>query len=273
MSKKWKIGLPMYLVSEQAKYDYLLFLKYFIIEIKKLGFSEEIEIIQDYPKNLYTWWLDEQLLFSQTCGYPLIHTLKEQVHVIATPCYDVLGCEKKQYSSIFIKNKNNNIESLQQAKDQIAVINQIDSNSGMNVFRAEIAEWIEPNTHFFKTIRVSGSHLNSLQYVANHQADFAAIDCVTFAYINKYQPELLANIDIIAYSKKTPALPFIASKKLSKKQQDLVFKTLKNIQNFYPELCKTLFIKDIQKTQLNDYLIIQTLEDIALSKPYYEFSF
>ena len=30
-------------------------------------------------------WCDDALLFSQTCGYPLTHALKDRVRVIATP--------------------------------------------------------------------------------------------------------------------------------------------------------------------------------------------
>ena len=32
-------------------------------------------------------WRHGGLLFSQTCGYPLMHELKDDVTLLATPCY------------------------------------------------------------------------------------------------------------------------------------------------------------------------------------------
>src|SRR5690349_16318786 len=52
--------------------------------------------------NIPEHWLSPDLLFSQTCGYPLTHALKGRVRLVATPCYDAPGCQGAEYCSIVV---------------------------------------------------------------------------------------------------------------------------------------------------------------------------
>lgn len=262
MSQLWKIGLPMYLLSEQNQDYYDLFLQYFIKEIKRLGFKDNIEIISKFPEDLYIWWQEQDVLFTQCCGYPLIKSLKDQVQLIAKPDYAVVGCENGYYRSVLITHRDNIFDSLNSFIDQRIVINQIDSNSGMNVLRAEIAALVDDKP-YFQTVKISGSHLNSIQAITEHRADLAAIDCVSFAYIEKFRPELLKDIRILSYSVQSPALPIIASKKLKDQYKNLVFHVLKNMLKLHPQLCQALLIKDFLTTDLKEYQKILDLEKQA----------
>src|SRR3546814_9448924 len=44
-------------------------------------------------------WTAPDLLFSQTCGYPLTHALAGRVTLVATPIYDCPGCDGGRYRS------------------------------------------------------------------------------------------------------------------------------------------------------------------------------
>lgn len=52
--------------------------------------------------NVPEHWLSPDLLFSQTCGYPFTHYLKGRVRLVATPCYQVPGCQGAEYCSILV---------------------------------------------------------------------------------------------------------------------------------------------------------------------------
>lgn len=83
----------------------------------------------------------------------------------------------------------------------------------MNALRDAVA----PHAHdgrFFASVASFGSHLNVLRALAAGQADCAAIDCVTFAYVGDALPALLDEIRIVGMTAPAPGLPLIASKAL-----------------------------------------------------------
>ncbi len=69
--------------------------------------------------------------------------------------------------------------------------------------------------HIFPTIKekYTGSHVKSMESVANannnEEADFAAIDCVTWALVNRWRPELTRTLKKVASSRSFPALPYV----------------------------------------------------------------
>ncbi len=157
---------------------------------------------------------DPQLLIGQTCGYPLIRKLIDAVTPVCAPVIDVTGCEGKYYSSVLIVPENSKIESLADCYQGIAAINHRDSNSGMNVLRHAIA----PLSHakaYFSTVRETGSHLHSLTEVAEGKTHIAAIDAVSYSYIQDAWPELAARVRSIGYTEKTCGLPFVIPRAIS----------------------------------------------------------
>ena len=47
-------------------------------------------------------WGSPELLFSQTCGYPLTHDWAGRLQLLATPHYMAEGCDEADYSSIVL---------------------------------------------------------------------------------------------------------------------------------------------------------------------------
>jgi ABC-type phosphate/phosphonate transport system substrate-binding protein len=80
----------------------------------------------------------------------------------------------------------------------------------MNLLRAEIAP-LAKGTAFFGSVVLTGSHKASLKAVADGRADLAAIDCVSFAHFQRYEPALASSIVQIGRSVLTPAPPFITA--------------------------------------------------------------
>jgi len=63
------------------------------------------DLTQDLPQDLTragelpSLWSNADLLFGQTCGYPLTHGLCGDAQILATPLYDVAECEGPYYGS------------------------------------------------------------------------------------------------------------------------------------------------------------------------------
>jgi ABC-type phosphate/phosphonate transport system substrate-binding protein len=141
-------------------------------------------------------WRRPDLLFSQTCGYPLTHEFRGKLKYVATPHYDVDGCDGPNYCSmIFMRTGHKTGGPLR------AAINSPDSMSGMLALRLAgppIASKV-----------LSGSHVRSLEMVASGEADVCAIDAVCVALARRYRPYLLDGLVEVARSPMVPGLPFI----------------------------------------------------------------
>jgi len=152
------------------------------------------------------------LLLGQACGYPLVVQFKNAVEIVATPIYSSRGCEGFDHCSVFIVNAEAGHRTLRDLRGSTCAINGYDSNTGMNLLRAAIAP-IANGQLFFRSVTVTGAHRHSLEAVANGQADIAAIDCISFAHFQRFEPELTARVSTIGQSLRTPAPPFITAQK------------------------------------------------------------
>ena len=136
--------------------------------------------------------------------------LRDIVALIATPEYAFAGCDGAQHRSFVVCRAADSRRSLGSFRGAVAAVNGWDSNSGMNLFRATIAP-VAGRAAFFASVVVTGSHLASLEAVADGRADLAAIDCVTYGLLKRLRPGLIGRIAIVAESPLSPGLPFIAA--------------------------------------------------------------
>jgi ABC-type phosphate/phosphonate transport system substrate-binding protein len=164
-------------------------------------------------RDLGALWRDPNHVFGQTCGYPYVTSLSEAVVLIATPEYSFPGCDGPMHRSFLVARENDPRRALDSFRGGVAAINSLDSNSGMNLFRASIAP-VAAGRKFFGDVVTTGSHRASLAAIADGFADLAAIDCVSFGLIKRFDPHLVARIAVVAESVASPGLPFIASAKL-----------------------------------------------------------
>jgi ABC-type phosphate/phosphonate transport system substrate-binding protein len=164
-------------------------------------------------RSLAALWRDSQLLFAQACGYPYAKGLSDTVVLIATPQYAFSGCDGASHLSFIVSRADDPRRSLEAFRGSVAAVNGFDSNSGMNLFRATIAQ-VARGATFFGAVVTTGSHVASLEAVAKSRADLAAVDCVTFGLAKRLKPRLVEPVRIVAESPLSPGLPFIASARL-----------------------------------------------------------
>ena len=158
-------------------------------------------------------WRDPRLIFGQTCGYPYVKELHEWVALIATPHYSFPGCAGSMHRSFIVRRQDDARRDLAEFRGARAAINGWTSNTGMNLFRAAIAP-MAGDRPFFGEVVVTGSHVQSIEAVADGRADIAAIDCVTFALVERADPDVAARVAVVGETPVSPCLPFIASARL-----------------------------------------------------------
>lgn len=257
----WIAALPMYNVTPALATAWRDWLDDVLSRVKPA-----CRIVEP-DEELHGFWRRPNVLLSQTCGYPLMHGLNEQVQLIATPQFDAPGCEGTDYSSVLVTRVEATFDSLAACRGARAAYNQDDSNSGMNVFRHAVAP-LARNGAFFSAVLRTGSHLGSLRAVAENRADVAAIDCVTFAFVCDELPELAQQVRQIGVTAAAPGLPLIASSNVPFATIVTLREALSEAHLAQPERARRLRLKGFSTLPLADYERIEHLENEARAVGY-----
>jgi len=155
-------------------------------------------------------WIDPMLLLGQTCGYPLVTSLGGRVRVVATPRYTGQGCDGAIYRSAIVVRASDPAKDLADLRGRRVAVNDLASNSGMNLLRAAIAPHAK-GAPFFAAIAVTGAHVASVEAVVAGEADVAAIDAVTWAHLQRLRPCATQGLRVLSWTTATPGLPLITS--------------------------------------------------------------
>jgi len=203
-------------------------------------------------------WLRPNLLLAQTCGFPYVKKLRGQVQLVATPVYDLPGCDGPLNRSRIIVAKASPAASLKDLRGLAAAINEPGSNSGSNLFRAAIAP-LAKEGRFFASVIETGGHLASIDAVASGKADVAAIDCVTFGNTLRFDPDRLAHVRVLAETPDGPGLPFITSTATTDDELALMQRILSEVSTV-PELAA---VRDVLSLRRFDILTDGAYERLA----------
>jgi len=152
-------------------------------------------------------WLDETLLFSQTCGYPFATRLSGRVQLLNTPCYSVPGCEGARYSSAVVVRNDSALETIEEARSARFAFNSLNSLSGYRCLVSAIGRPVD----FFSSVVASGGHRNSARMVAGGEADIAAMDAVCWSMFQRFEPRTAGKLRVLCWTEKLPGLPFITN--------------------------------------------------------------
>ncbi len=154
-------------------------------------------------------WRDDDLLLSQTCGYPLVALLPE-VQLVGAFQSRAQGCYGLRYRSWLVARSEDEHLTLSDFLGRRAVCNSNDSHSGYNSLRYVVAP-LAKDGKFFSATQFSGSHRQSLAALRAGDADIAAIDCITWALLRAHFPDELRGLEIIGETPLCAALPLITS--------------------------------------------------------------
>ena len=137
----------------------------------------------------------------------------------------------------------------------------------MNALRHAVAPHARDG-RFFGSVAALGSHLNVLRALASAEADCAAIDCVTLAYVRDALPELLEGIRIVGMTASAPGLPLIASRALPEPQVAALQDALDVAVAADAERARVLRLKGFERLLPADYDTIERFEREAAAHGY-----
>lgn len=258
----WKVALPMYNVSPRLQREYEAFAASLLAQAEVLG---EVGLLS--APELPSLWHREDVLLTQTCGYPYMKSLRDKVSLLATPCFDFDGCEGSDYSSVIVTRAGGEVHALADARGLIAAANDPHSNSGMNVLRHAVSLLANKGC-FFGEVKWSGSHAASLRMLRDGEADIAAIDCVTYGYLKEESPESLLGMEVLQYTAQTPGLPLVTARGVPEPLQRRLRDALLSPGAQLRAHMQALHIREFQHIADAEYERILRLEAVALAVGY-----
>jgi phosphonate transport system substrate-binding protein len=144
------------------------------------------------------------------CGLPLIRhnrIAKQPLEILAVP---VMQGNRYQQQPIYfadiVVHADSNFYEFSDLAGSRFCYNDRGSNSGYNLLRYQLLQHLQSlfpsqtlpaNYQFFRLSQASGSHQNSLQWIASGLADCAAIDSIVMAVELRQFPELAQSLRII----------------------------------------------------------------------------
>jgi ABC-type phosphate/phosphonate transport system substrate-binding protein len=200
-------------------------------------------------------WQAPQLLLAQTCGYPLMTQLRGAVRLIGRPCYHLPDAQDGQHCSLLLARTDDPREHLRDFAGSRGLVNGMDSNSGMNLLRHALAPW-QQDGRFFGSLQVTGGHRESLRWLREGQADLAAVDSVTYAYLARDASHEVAGLRVVARSAPSPTLPYIGGQGLSDEQVEAVRRAMNQSLRELPEVAQVLGLREVLASCEDDYLIV-----------------
>jgi len=204
------VALPMYLSNRQALLSLWTVLKTRLLQAGLVGVPNNL----DWPQDYLGHWRAPQLLLSQACGYPLTHSLIGAVQLVGAFSYDAKGCDGIFCRSQLIARDQHAARGLADFRGMRAAFNSDDSQSGYNALRAAVAPLAQQG-RFFAEVIASGGHAASVAAVQQGRADLAAIDCVTWAGLQRNTPQAVAGLCTIGQTPAYPGLPLVTGRSSS----------------------------------------------------------
>ncbi len=205
-------------------------------------------------------WRDRGLVVSQTCGLPFSTRLRGIVRLVATPVYNVPGCEGPLYSSMIVVRASETAEELSLLRGRRFAFTRADSLSGNVALRSAMkeggvdparADWVE-----------TGSHRASVRAVAEEAADVAAIDAICWSLALRYEPAAAARLKVIGTTALRSGLPLITAGERRDNQVGTIRAVLKETlaDPLMRAVREALQITGIRVMDEWDYLPIASLE-------------
>ncbi|HEU0222363.1 MAG TPA: PhnD/SsuA/transferrin family substrate-binding protein [Paracoccaceae bacterium] len=154
-------------------------------------------------------WLHPGLVLAQTCGLPFVQRLEGRVTLLGAPDQAVPGCPPGWYRSAVVVRAGDPREELASFRGAAFALNGWGSQSGYAAMLHHLAPLTEQG-RFFGTTVLTGAHADSALTVARGAADIAALDHVSWRFIQRFVPEA-AGLRVLLLTEPTPGLPYIAA--------------------------------------------------------------
>lgn len=149
-------------------------------------------------------WAHPDLCLGQICNLPWRAHFRDKVTVIGAADYGLPDCDAGFYRALFIVRKDDPAQKPEECLSYRFAINDGLSNSGYGA--AQI--WAQKRGASFTPTLRTGSHLGSLNAVAEGRADLATIDAQTFRMCARWEADAQM-VKVIGSTDASPGMTFI----------------------------------------------------------------
>jgi ABC-type phosphate/phosphonate transport system substrate-binding protein len=213
--------------------------------------------------DLHALFRSPELLLTQTCGYPLMTTLRGQVRLVGRPDFDLPYSGHGDHHSLLLVRDDQPDTRLETLRGGLGAANSLDSNTGMNLLRHALAPWQQDGA-FFGNLELSGSHRQSLAWLRQGRVDLVAVDSVTFGYLALYAPEEVTGVRVLQPSAPSPTLPYITAG--DEGQAERIREAMNQALRDEPEVAQLLGIRQVLPAVEADYLVLLDYEREATER-------
>ncbi|MDF1607920.1 PhnD/SsuA/transferrin family substrate-binding protein [Hoeflea sp. YIM 152468] len=203
----------------------------------------------DRRMDLEALWTDPDLILSQTCGYPYAHRLANTATLVATPAHELTGAAPGHYYSVLVARRNRQPKNLAELEHKRFAYNMAHSQSG---FAAPVRLLAATGHVSSPPPLQTGSHRASIQAVARSEADWAAIDAVTWQLALRHEPAA-GDLAVIARTPETPALPLITGSNHAGQSDIIADAVDAAIQGLDEEVRKAVLVTGSKRFKPADY--------------------
>lgn len=259
-------ALPMYFPPREA-------LQAFWAALAQLLRADAAVPAQDIPTELgeppdcHAQWLQDDLLLSQACGYPLVTQLAHRVQLVGSLAYDAPGVDGIQCRSQFICRVQDGRHILSDFAGSTLAFNDSISQSGYNALRALVATTTTQRPFFAHALR-TGAHYRSIEAVRSGQADMAALDPVSWSLWQQGHPAQAAELRVFGQSAPYPGLPLITSLQTPAPLLAALRRTLQTVcsEAAHAGVRAPLRISGFVATSMDDYQRCLELQEQAFAR-------
>ena len=220
------------------------------------------ELLHDRPVS--ELWSDPGLLISQCCGYDVMNRYHDRLLPVATPEFAAPGCLGGSYSSMIVVGDECPFDDAREMRGTVAVINGTESHSGMSSLRHLVSSH-HVGGQFFCEVKVSGSHLASLEMIRRREADIAAIDCVTLALIRRHHDDAMRGVRVLGETYRAPAPPYVVRASAPAGEIECVRAAI--VETFedrsQADCREILLLKGVTLASREDYWVLGAFQDQA----------
>ncbi|WP_127903210.1 phosphate/phosphite/phosphonate ABC transporter substrate-binding protein [Solirhodobacter olei] len=206
----------------------------------------------DREIGLMEGWQAPELVLGQTCGLPFRTRLHDRVTLLATADYGLEDTPPGHYRSLFVVRAGEAAEDPEDYATRRFAYNQPDSHSGW----AAPQIWAGKRGFRFPGTLETGAHRDSAHAVAGDRADIAAIDAITWAMLNRHEPDLTGALKVIGRTDSAPGQALIAG---PGSDAEAGFAALcEALEALAPDMREALMIRQIVRIPAAEYLAVPT---------------
>ena len=215
-----------------------------------------------------------EVLFTQTCGYPLQTIYRSQHTLLGVPQYDAPGCDAPEiagpaHRALVVVRSDDPARALADLRGRVFACNSLHSNSGMNLPRRSLAD-LAGGKPMFRRVIISGGHPASMALVRDGEADATSIDNLTYTFFADHRPEAVHGLRVLAETVPSPAIPFVTSSATDPGTVAALRRGLQEVTDDprHADACRALRLRSIAMPEGSDYTLLLRYEAEAAALGY-----